>query len=78
MIKQSENLHASLAEICDNLKCSFFEACIYLCQENEIDPEDLIGHLDSITMDRLKQSAIDERMIRKKNIKLEIRQLPFE
>lgn len=78
MSKQSERLHTALAEISEKLNCSFFDACLELCKENEIDPEDLIKELDSFTIDRVKQCAIDERMICKKDLHLEVKQLPFE
>lgn len=78
MSKQNEQLHASLAEISERLECSFFEACIELCKDNELDPEDLISQLDQFTVERIKQSAIDERMICKKNSGQDIKQLPFE
>lgn len=78
MSKQSERLHATLAEVSEKLECSFFEACIELCKENEMDPEDFVKQLDEFTIDRVKQSAIDERMICKKHSGIEIKQLSFE
>jgi len=78
MSKQSERLHAALAEISERLKCSFFDACIELCKENELDPEDLVKQLDSFTIDRVKQSAIDDRMVSKKNSGVDVKQLIFE
>jgi hypothetical protein len=78
MSKQSERLHAALAEISEKLNCSFFDACIELCKKNELDPEDLVKQLDILTIDRVKQSAIDERMICKKNSGVAVKQLPFE
>lgn len=45
--------------------CSFFDAIIYYCDENTIDPEDIVQCLDEVALERLKQSAIDERLVRK-------------
>lgn len=78
MSKQSERLHLALSEISEKLGCSLFDACIELCNTNEIDPEDLVKQLDSLTIDRVKQNAIDERMLCKKSLGIEIKQLPFE
>jgi hypothetical protein len=78
MSKQSERLHAALAEITERLQCSFFDACIELCKDNELDPEDLVKQLDEFTIDRVKQCAIDEHMICKKDLGTIVGQLPFE
>lgn len=64
-MKQSERLHAEISQIADKLNCSFIEAVLEFCELNEYDPEDLVKQMDSITKDRLKQSAIDEKMVRR-------------
>ena len=64
-MKQSEKLHTEISQIAGNLKCSFIEAVLEFCETNQCDPEDVIKQMDSITKDRLRQSAIDERMVRK-------------
>lgn len=64
-MKQSEKLHAEISQIAENLGCSFVEAVLEFCETNQYDPEDLVKQMDGITKDRLRQSAIDERMVRK-------------
>lgn len=69
MSKQSENLHNEIAKVMDDLKCSFIEAILEVCQNNQIDPEDIVKQMDSITKTRAKQCAIENRMVRKAIIK---------
>lgn len=64
-MKQSEKLHNEISQIADRLNCSFVEAVLEFCESNGYDPEDVVKQMDGITKDRLKQSAIDERMVRK-------------
>ncbi len=78
MSKQSERLHVTIVETQKRLNCGFFDACIVICEENELDPEDFAKQLDSVTLDRLRQSAIDDRLLRKKDCKADLKQLPFK
>ena len=78
MSKQSEKLHAEISEIGQRLNCSFVEAVLEFCAEHQLEPEDLVKQMDEITVARLKQSAIDERMVRKIAAGVESRQLPLE
>jgi hypothetical protein len=65
MAKMNEKIHASIVEIMQTLNCSMIEATLEFCEENEVDPEDLIKQLDALTIERLKLDAIQERMVRK-------------
>lgn len=76
-MKQSERLHAEISKIADKLNCSFIEAVLEFCEVNEYDPEDLVKQMDGITKDRLKQSAIDEKMVRRSVSSLESLSLPL-
>ena len=62
---KSEKLHAQISDLAQRLGCSFIEATLEFCQDNQIDPEDLVKKMDDITKERLRRSAIDERMVRK-------------
>lgn len=65
MKKQSEKLHKDLSDISEKLGCSFVEAVLEFCQTNQVDPEDLVKQMDSLTLAKLKRSAIKEKMVRK-------------
>lgn len=77
MAKMNEKIHGSIMNIMQTLDCSMIEATLQFCEENEVDPEDLVKQLDSLTVERLKLDAIQERMIRKSVIGAIPRQLPF-
>ena len=64
-MNQSERLHTEISKLSDNHQCSFFDAVLIFCEENLYEPEDVIKQMDSITKDRIKQSAIDDRLLRK-------------
>lgn len=65
MMKQNEKLHTEISQIVDRLNCSFVEAVLEFCEYHQYEPEDVVKQMDIFTKDRLKQSAIDERMVRK-------------
>lgn len=76
-MKQSEKLHNEISQIAEKLNCSFVEAVLEFCEINNYDPEDIVKQMDSITRDRLKQSAIDERMVRKSVSAVDTLSLPL-
>ena len=77
-VKQSEKLHNEISQIANKLNCSFVDAVLKFCEDNDYDPEDVVKQMDSITKDRLKQSAIDERMVRKSVSAIDSPPLPLE
>jgi predicted nucleic acid-binding protein len=77
-MKQSEQLHTKISQIADKMNCSFVDAVLEFCEVNLYDPEDIVKQMDDITKDRLKQSAIDERMVRKSVFAAESLELPLE
>jgi predicted nucleic acid-binding protein len=77
-MKQSEQLHTKISQIADKMNCSFVDAVLEFCDINFYDPEDIVKQMDDITKDRLKQSAIDERMVRKSVFAAESLELPLE
>lgn len=78
MSKRSENLHAEISKIALENKCSFVDAVLEFCEQNQLDPEDVVKQMDTVTLERLKKSAIDERLIQKKIIKTHSQELPME
>jgi len=78
MNKKNEELHKIIANIQTKLKCDFMEAVLEFCLENEIDPEDIIQQMDSITIEKLKQVAIENNMIQKRVSNLKVNQLNLE
>lgn len=77
-MKQSEKLHNEISEIASKLDCSFVEAVLEFCESNDYDPGDVVKQMDKITKDRIRQSAIDERMVRKCVSSVETLSLPLE
>ena len=61
----SESVLKELITISESSKCSLFEAAAEYCESHEIDQEDFISSLDKNVIDRLKMSAVEQRMIRK-------------
>lgn len=45
--------------------CSLFDATVIYCAEHELDVEDLAEYLDETAKELLRQSALEERMVRK-------------
>ena len=76
-MKQSEKLHTEISQIAEKLNCSFIEAVLEFCESHQFDPEDVVKQMDDITKERLKQSAIDERMVRKSVSAVESLSLPL-
>jgi len=76
-MKQSEKLHTEISQIAERLNCSFVEAVLEFCESHQFDPEDFVRQMDDITKERLKQSAIDERLVRKSVSAVESLPLPL-
>lgn len=76
-MKQSEKLHTEISQIAERLNCSFFDAVLEFCESHQFDPEDVARQMDDITKERLKQSAIDERLVRKSVSAVESLPLPL-
>lgn len=76
-MKQSEKLHTEISQIAERLNCSFVEAVLEFCESHQYDPEDVVRQMDDITKERLKQSAIDERLVRKSVSAVESLPLPL-
>lgn len=76
-MKQSERLHTEISQIAERLNCSFVEAVLEFCESHQFDPEDVVRQMDDITKERLKQSAIDERLVRKSVSAVESLPLPL-
>jgi hypothetical protein len=76
-MKQSEKLHTEISQIAERLNCSFVEAVLEFCESHQFDPEDVVRQMDDITKERLKQSAIDERLVRKSVSAVESLPLPL-
>ncbi len=76
-MKQSEKLHTEISQIAKDLNCSFVEAVLEFCEANQYEPDDVVRQMDGITKDRLKQSAIDERMVRKSVSAVDTLSLPL-
>lgn len=76
-MKQSEKLHTEISQIAERLNCSFFDAVLEFCESHQFDPEDVVRQMDDITKERLKQSAIDERLVRKSVSAVESLPLPL-
>ena len=76
-MKQSERLHTEISQLAERLNCSFVDAVLEFCESHQYDPEDVVRQMDGITKDRLKQSAIDERMVRESVSAVDTLSLPL-
>lgn len=61
----SESVLKELIELAQTNQTSLFEAAAEYCESHEIDQSEFISSLDQNVIDRLKMSAVEERMIRK-------------
>lgn len=73
---QGEAVLLELIKIAGKLNCSIFESALEFCKENETDIEDFMDIIDIHTIEVLKKSAIQQRMVRKKYYS-NSRELPF-
>lgn len=64
-MRQNELIHKAIVDIMTELDCDFWDATVEFCENNEIEPEDLIEQMDYVTLERLKASACDQRLVRK-------------
>lgn len=73
----SEELHNQIALLGIIKKCSLFDAVIYFLEENAFEVEDIVKKFDKITILRLRQSAIENNLIRRKAF-MKMNCLPFK
>jgi hypothetical protein len=78
MSKQSERLHTAIVQIAEEMHVNMFEATLILCERDSIDPEDITKLFDDVTLQRIKQSAIEENMVRKQVVGIRDAELPLE
>lgn len=78
MSKQSERIHLAIVQLMEELECDFMEAVVEFCVRGEIDPADLVKQLDAVTIERIKQVAIEQKMIRRCVIGDASQELAFE
>lgn len=78
MSKQSERIHLAIVQLMEELQCDFWDACLEFCSRGEIDPVDLVKQMDAVTLERVKQCAIEQRMIRRCFIRDRSQELTFE
>lgn len=60
-----EKIIIELSRIMDEQNCEIFEAAVLFCEDEEIDIDDFIKNIDDVTLARLRQNAVQERMVRK-------------
>jgi hypothetical protein len=63
-MKFSEKVLSRVHEIMDHDKCDMIEALGVFCQENDMDPDDLVHSLDKSAIKQLKYDAIKNRRVR--------------
>lgn len=78
MSKHNEAIHLEITKLMHSLQCNFWDACVEFCANNDIEPDDFVKQIDDVTINRIKQCAIEQRMIRRKILGDRINKLPFE
>lgn len=61
----SEKVLKELIVISETKQCGLFDAATMYCEEHDIDPAEFIAALDKNVIERLKLSAVEERMVRR-------------
>lgn len=64
-MKRSEQLHECLVEIMNETGQNIFDAALDFCETHDIEIDELVKQCDSSIVDRIKQCAISENMIRR-------------
>ena len=76
MSYDSEQIHLRLAEKMEELDCNIFEAALEFCEEEDIDPEDIVLFFDDVTKERIKLAAFEDNMV-KKSLRPQQKSLPL-
>lgn len=61
----SEKILKELIEISEEKQCSLFDAAAYYCEEHDLETDEFAAALDKNVIERLKVSAVEERLVRK-------------
>lgn len=64
-MKYSEKVLSRVHEIMGLQDCDMIEALGVFCQENDLDPEELVGSLDKAAKNQLRYDAIKNNRVRK-------------
>ena len=64
----SEKVMSEIASFSVKNKCSIFDACVDFCEKNDMYSDDFFESLDPTSKEIIKESALQENMIRKKHI----------
>lgn len=64
-MKYSEKVLSRVHEIMEQQDCDMIEALGVFCQENDMDPDELVGSLDKAALVQLRYDAIKNNRVRK-------------
>lgn len=63
-VKSCEELHEILMEIVDVKGCTLIDAVISMAAELDVDVEDFVKKMDDALQSKLRECAIEQRMVR--------------